>query len=259
MHISLAAEYLFSLFGKLPVNNAILTTWLVMAVLLLLGLVLRRSLSAVPGRLQALFETIYDYFMETAANVIGRRDVAQAIFPFVITLFLFITLSNWTGLLPGNSSIGLVEQAHAAAAEGKVSLVSFLRPPTTDLNMVAAMALLAVGYVQYIGLRFKGGGYLKKFFDFSSPIMFFVGILELFSELTRTVSFTFRLFGNIFAGKVLVTVIFFLTLTLLPIFPILPIPFYILEMFVGVIQAFVFSFLVIVLSAVAVSGHGEEH
>lgn len=256
MHISLGAEYLFALFG-IPFTNSILTTWIVALALILAAFFLRKRLTTIPGKFQSSLEMVYEYFMETATSVIGRKDVADALFPFLMTLFLFITLSNWTGLLPGNASIGL---AHHAEAGGEATIISFLRPPTADINLVAAMSVLAVGYIQYLGIRFMSAKtYMGKFFNFSNPINFFIGLLELFSELTRTISFTFRLFGNIFAGKVLVTVIFFLTMSLAPFLPIIPVPFFLLEMFVGLIQAFVFSFLVIVLTAVAVTAHGENH
>ncbi len=249
MHVSLAAEKLFSFFG-LPVSNAILTTWLVMAVLIVLAIVLRKKLSTVPGRLQGSLEMIYAYFLDTADNVIGNPRVVREMMPFVMTLFFFILLSNWTGVLPGNATVGLTH----AATEGEHHIVSFLRPPSTDLNIVLVMAVLAVGYVQYLGMKYVGAKkYISKFFNFSGPIQFFIGILEFISELTRTLSYSFRLFGNIFAGKVLVTVIFFLTIGFVPFIPILPIPFFMLEMFVGAIQAFVFCFLVIVLTSVAVS------
>lgn len=253
MHVSLAPEYLFSLFG-LKISNTILTAWLVMVILVVVAIFIRTTLKQVPGKFQSVIELVYLYFLDSSEKVLGRRDVAKEIFPYVMTLFLFILVCNWTELLPGNHTFGL----NVLDSHGEHELVSFLRPPSTDLNLVMAMALVSVGYVQYIGLKFGGTGYLKKFFNFSSPVMFFVGLLELFSEIARVVSFTFRLFGNIFAGMVLLGVMFYLTLELLPFFPILPLPFYILEILVGAIQAFVFSFLVIVLSSVAVAGHGEH-
>ncbi len=252
MHVSLAAEKLFSFFG-IPVNNAIFTTWIVMAVLIVMAVMVRRKLSTIPGRFQATLEMVYGYFLDTADNVVGNPKVVREMMPFVMTLFLFILLSNWTGVLPGNSTVG-ISHAAAASAEEKHHIISFLRPPSTDLNMVLVMAMLAVGYVQYLGMKYVGvKKYLGKFFNFSGPIQFFIGILEFISELTRTLSYTFRLFGNIFAGKVLVTVMFFLTISFVPFVPILPVPFFMLEMFVGAIQAFVFCFLVIVLTSVAVS------
>jgi F-type H+-transporting ATPase subunit a len=252
MHISLAAEHLY--FFGLHITNAILTTWFISLVIILGAILLRRQLSMVPGKFQSTVEMVYSYFLDSATSIIGRRDIAVQIFPFVGTLFFFITLSNWSGLLPGNHSFGVLHEY-----KGKTELISFLRPPSTDLNLVIAMALCAVGYVQYIGIKVLGAkSYLGKFFNFSSPIMFFVGILELIAEFTRIISYSFRLFGNIFAGKVLVTVIFFLTLSLVQYFPFLPLPFYMLEMFVGAIQAFVFCFLVIVLTAVAVTAHDNH-
>lgn len=249
LHISLAPDHLFNAFG-VHVSNTMATAWFVSLVLIIGAFLLRRKLTKVPGKVQSVIEMIYDYFMDSAVSIIGRRDIAQAIFPFIMTLFFFIVVSNWVGLLPSNHAFGLMHDGH---------LTSFLRQPTTDLNMVLALALMAVGYVQYIGLRFLGfKGYLGKFFDFSSPIAFFVGILELISEFTRIISYTFRLFGNIFAGMVLVSVIFYLNLSLVQFFPFIPLPFYILELFVGVVQAFVFCFLVIVLSALAASGHGDH-
>jgi F-type H+-transporting ATPase subunit a len=252
MHISLAPEHIFDLFGW-HVSNTIITAWFVMAVLIILALVIRRYLTAVPGKLQSVIEMVYTYFLDSAESIIGRRDIAQDIFPFVITLFLFILLSNWTEILPGgNGAWGIQEEG---------AIAPFFRPPSTDLNMVVVMAILSVGYVQYIGMKYSGiKNYLGKFFNLSGGIAFFVGFLEFISELTRIISFTFRLFGNIFAGEVLVTVIFFLTIHLLPFVPILPLPFYFLEVLVGAIQAFVFAFLVIVLTAVAVAEHGgTEH
>jgi F-type H+-transporting ATPase subunit a len=254
MHISLAAEHL-ALFG-LHITNAILTTWIVSLIIIIGALILRKKLSQVPGKFQNSIEMIYLYFLDSATSIIGKREIAIQIFPFVATLFFFITLSNWSGLIPGNHSFGFV---HGVDANGHAEIISFLRPPSTDLNLVVVMALFAVGYVQYIGIKFLGvKNYLGKFFNFSSPIHFFVGILELIAEFTRIISYSFRLFGNIFAGKVLVTVIFFLTLSLVQYFPFIPLPFYMLEMFVGAIQAFVFCFLVIVLTAVAVTSHSNH-
>ncbi|CAN5183555.1 F0F1 ATP synthase subunit A [soil metagenome] len=254
MHISLAAEHL-ALFG-LHITNSIFTTWIVSLVLIIGAIMLRKKLSQVPGKFQSTVEMIYLYFLDSATSIIGRRDIAMQIFPFVATLFFFITLSNWSGLLPGNHSFGLI---HGVDESGHPEIISFLRPPSTDLNLVAVMALFAVGYVQYIGIKFLGAkNYIGKFFNFSSPILFFVGILELVAEFTRIISYSFRLFGNIFAGKVLVTVIFFLTLSLAQYIPFIPLPFYMLEMFVGAIQAFVFCFLVIVLTAVAVTSHDNH-
>jgi len=256
MHISLAAEKLFSIFG-VPISNAILTTWIIGLFLIAIAFLIRGQLKPIPGKLQGFFELVYDYFIDTVNSVIGRRDVSQNLLPYIMTLFLFIVLSNWSGLLPGTGTFGLMHQVATEGGHGtKLTLISFLRPPSTDLNLVAFLAFMSVGYVQYLGIKYVGAKkYLHTFFNFSSPVAFFIGILEFFSEITRTVSYTFRLFGNIFAGKVLVGVIFFVMMSLVPFIPILPLPFYFLEMFIGLIQAFVFCFLTIVLTSVAVNSH----
>ena len=119
--------------------------------------------------------------------------------------------------------------------------------------MTLAMALVSVIITQIVGFKTLGVGYLKKFFNFSNPINFFVGILELISEFAKIISFSFRLFGNVFAGEVLLAVI----LMLVPYF--VPLPFYGLEMFVAVIQAFVFAMLTLVFIKLAMTSHGDEH
>ena len=139
---------------------------------------------------------------------------------------------NWVGLLPGVGTIGLNK-----LSEGHEKFIPLFRAGTADLNMTLALAFIAVLIIQYSGLRALGAGYLKRFINLKNPIYFFVGLLELMGEFTRVISFAFRLFGNIFAGEVLLTVIAFL----MPI--LVPLPFMGLELFVGFIQALVFSML----------------
>jgi F-type H+-transporting ATPase subunit a len=140
----------------------------------------------------------------------------------------------------------------AAIPEEHEAPAPFLRPGTADLNMTIALGLIAMGAVQLFGYHYLKGNYFKKFFNFSSPIMFYVGLLELISEVSKIVSFAFRLFGNIFAGEVLLMVIGSL------IGIIAPIPFYGLEVFVGFIQALVFSMLSLVLMNMATMSHDEH-
>ena len=158
-------------------------------------------------------------------------------FPLIGAFFFFILLNNWSGLLPG---IGSVLYHHSP----------ILRAGTTDLNTTIALALISVIYTQFLGITHLGfGDYSKKFIDFSSPIAFFVGILEIISEFSKLISFSFRLFGNIFAGEVLITVLAFLVPVLLSF------PFLLFEVFVGIIQAFVFSMLSAVLFKLAITKH----
>jgi F-type H+-transporting ATPase subunit a len=145
-----------------------------------------------------------------------------------------------------------VEEGAPAEAASHSKFVPIFRPGTADLNTTLALALLTVFLIQFYGVKHLGLSYFKKYINFSSPIMFFVGILELVSEVSKIISFAFRLFGNVFAGEVLLVVISFL----LPV--VAPLPFYGLEVFVGFIQALVFAMLSLVLYNLATHGHDEH-
>lgn len=254
-HISLVAEPIFHL-GPFTITNSIFTTWLVMIVLVAGSILLTKSLKLVPNRKQAALELVIDNLDNLFSSILGGIKGRQ-VFTLLTTIFLFVIVSNWSGLLPGVGSIVVnektnYEQSSQAHPDSDIKLKShssipLLRAPTADLNTTLALALIAMGSIQFLGLKALGTGYLKKFFNFSSPIFFFVGILELISEFSRVISFTFRLFGNIFAGEVLLTVIGFLA-------PILaPIPFLGLEIFVGFIQALVFAMLTVTFLSMATS------
>ena len=193
------------------------------------------------------FEFMLEGLYGIVESITGSAK-AKIIFPLVATFFIFIVPSNWSGLLPGAGSIGFNGILH-----GKEVFIPILRGPTADINTTLALAIIAMVMVQVYGFRYQGIRYLKKFFNFSNPINAFVGILELVSEFSKIISFTFRLFGNIFAGEVLITVMTFLV----PV--IAPMPFYALEIFVGVIQGLVFMMLATVFINMATLGHGDEH
>ena len=249
MNISLPGEILFHLFG-IPITNTILTGWIVAVLVLLFGFVMRHNLKKVPGRLQSILELAYGYFHENALKIIGREDVVRAVYPLVMTVFLYVLFSNWFGLLPGVGEIGFKES---------VGLVPILRSPTSDLNTTIALAVLVVVYIQYLGMRFSGTRhYLGKFFNFSSPLGFFVGLIELISEFSRIISFSFRLFGNVFGGEVLLTVVFYLIYTMVPFIGFVPVFFMAIELFISFVQAFIFAFLIIVFTSLAVSSHGDS-
>ena len=238
IHISLKAETLINLFG-IPVSNSLLTTWLVMIFLIALSLITYSKLSLIPGNLQLLMEMLIGGLHGLFKEILEEK--VDKFFPYLITLFILIIFVNWSGILPGVGTIGLYHE----------EFVPLFRAGTADLNMTFALAVMTMVYVQYAGLKTLGFPYLSKFFNISNPINFVVGILELISELSRIISFAFRLFGNIFAGEVLLTVISFLV-------PLLaPIPFLGLELFVGFIQALVFAMLTAVFFALATS-HAEH-
>jgi F-type H+-transporting ATPase subunit a len=235
LSISIAAEKIGSLWG-FPITNSLLATWFVMAVLIIFSFAATRNLSLVPSGIQTLAELIVGALHDFFSSVTGTY--INSFFPLIATLFLFIITANWMGLLPGFSTIGFYHGEE---------FIPLLRGATSDLNTTIALALVAVIAIQYFGFKLVGPHYGKKFLNFKDPIAFFTGILETVSEFSRIISFAFRLFGNIFAGEVLLAVIAFL----MPF--ILPLPFLTLELFVGFIQALVFSMLTAVFLNVAVS------
>ena len=244
MEISLKAEHLFNI-GGLGITNGLLLTFIVSAILIVFSVAFRRKIKLVPGMVQGAVEMLVEMFLGLMESVLGTRAKAEKFLPLVLTIFIFILLSNWIGILPGVGSIKHIGQ------EGAVPL---FRSPAADLNFTLAFAVMAVLVTNFFGVAILGTfKHLKKFLNFTNPINFFVGILEFLSEMAKFISFSFRLFGNIFAGEVLLTIIFFL----LPY--IVPIPFMVLEMFFGMIQAFVFAMLTLVFLTLHTAEHGTEH
>lgn len=259
--ISMAAERL-PLFGT-EIPNTLPTTFLAMLILLAIALAYRLSLRQAErsGRrsgLALLIESIVEAGYGMVENIAGK-EYAPAFFPLIATFFLFILIANWLGLLPGVGSIGMWAEHH-----GETVLVPFLRAANADLSTTLALGLVSVIAAQYFGFRFQGPRYLRKFFNFSAPrdagklrplLMIsngFVGILELVSELIKIFSFAFRLFGNIFAGEVLLIVVAYLATF------IVSLPFMGLELFVGFVQAMIFSMLSLIFFTLASHPHGEE-
>lgn len=243
IEISLAAEPVFRV-GGFPVTNSLLASVLVTGILSALAFSLRK-VRQVPDKLQNAAEAILAWLLEICESVTGDRRRARLFFPLVATLFLFVLFNNWLGLVPGFGSVGVHEN-------GK--LIPLLRAGSADLNTTLALALISVITTQVFGIVLTSAGqYAKRFFNFSNPIHGFVGLVELVSEFAKIISFSFRLFGNVFAGEVLLVVI----ASLVPV--LAPVPFYGLELFVGIIQAFVFAILTLVFLTVATSSHAEEH
>jgi len=219
--------------------------------------------------MEAILEMLYN-LTEGSAGV----KWAKAIFPWFATIMIYVLFANLLKLIPGFESIGVLHQvakghpvANGILLPGEVAngyiLAPFFRGISVDLNFTASLALIAVVMIQVIGFRAQGWGYLSKFFNtrrmfkvpFFGAMDFLVGILELISELSKILSFAFRLFGNMFAGIVLVAIV----AGLLGRISILPAMIMMFELFVGVIQAFVFGMLTMVFMAQATQGHGEEH
>ena len=289
--ISAAAEPIVCLGGQLegehcasgfPITNSLIMTVLIDLLLLASIIVGARNMQLIPRGFQNVIEFIVESFYNFAQSV-DRKNVAK-FFPICAAIFFFVLYSNYFALVPGVGSIGVCRVEHAAegaAAEGEAQpaaeehippssafaslpgycedghVVPVLRSPSADLNVTLAWALVAVFFIELFGFQALGIGYLSKFFNFKEGFMgAFVGILELISEFVRIVAFSFRLFGNIFAGEVVLGVMAFLFAYLLPL------PFYGLELFVAFMQAFIFSVLTRVfmsLATLAHGGHDEGH
>ena len=237
LHISISAEPIFHIAG-IPISNSMLTSWIVSAFLIIWALKVHHDIARKRHTpLVSFTEFVIESLVNLIQGITHNLNRSQEFLPLIATFFLFIIFGNWIGLLPGVGTIGKPP---------------IFRGATADLNPTLALALISVGATQYFGLKHLKLSYLKKFFNFSGPIQFFVGLLELISEFAKILSFAFRLFGNIFAGEVLLVVIAFL----LPV--IGPLPFLGLEIFVGFVQALVFSLLTLVFLHMATIGHGEE-
>jgi F-type H+-transporting ATPase subunit a len=277
-HVSLSGEHLRP--GGF-LTNSLFTTFIVDIVIIALALLATARMKEVPGKWQSFVEMALEYIYGMAESIAGRD--ARKYFPWAATIFIFVLISNWVDVIPGVGSIVVIQdtpvEEHAtgysqqlAMADGKLVLIDpaeaeeghgkevpLLRPPSADLNTTFALALITMVMVQVWGVGALGLGYFRKFFQFSGPnlgmklISSFVGILELISEFSRLIAFGFRLFGNIFAGEIVLFTMAFLIAYLLPV------PFYILEVFVGVVQALVFMMLALVFFTMATISHEHEH
>lgn len=285
MHISIGAEHLFDIFG-LHVTNTMLTSWFVVVFLVIVSIWTGRHMRKYPnGKLSFALEGILDGFISFMSAFAGDKKTVRKFLPFVVTLFFYVLTSNWAGTLPGVETIGItsshpeehVEQEHTteektesmveetaektdeqevhAAEETHAKFLPLFRTVNSDINMTLVFAILIVVGSHLVGLKTIGAKHhIGKFIvnPFKNPIGFFVGILELIGEVSRIVSLTFRLFGNIFAGSVLMLIVSFLA----PF--IVPIPFLGLELFVGFIQALVISVLAVMFLASATHKHDEH-
>jgi F-type H+-transporting ATPase subunit a len=285
-HIQLPAENISKapLFGNFYLTNTLVATLIADVILILIAIAVTRAVRSgelipkgIPGAIEAILELINNLTESTAGKW------AKSIFPYFATITMLVLIVNWMELIPGVDSIGRIEHSEhggnpveqvvpgvytliaapstaAEAHEDGYTLVPFVRVASTDLNFTIALALISVLMTQVMGVRALGATYFTKFLNvggiFKRPVFgvidFFVGLLELLSEMSKLLSFSFRLFGNIFAGSVLLFVIG----TLIPVF--VQSLFLGLEFFVGLIQAVVFGMLTMVFMAQATQGHGEH-
>jgi F-type H+-transporting ATPase subunit a len=287
MHIevSIAPETLFHI-GPVPITNSMLTMFIVMAAILIVGSWIARKAQVVPGRAQGLAEMIIEFLLGLVEGTAGKR-VGRRIFPLVGALFIFILFANYSGLFPGIGTIGYKKEVPVAEGEsaslevasiGAVPdrsavaradeqteevLVPFFRSPNADLNMTLALALVTFTVVQIAGIRAHGVvGRIKHMAD---PWWIFP--LEVIQEFARIISLSFRLFGNVFAGEILLALMYAIARAIrLAIIPfIFPVAFLFLEVLFGTIQALVFALLTLIYITLATAGghdteeHAHEH
>jgi F-type H+-transporting ATPase subunit a len=263
-HPELPAEVVFHVFN-FPITNSVIAAWITIIFLVCFSYTVTRRMKIIPGRLQAAFEFLLGWLYDLCVSVAGEEN-GRKFFPIIATIFLFVGFNAWLGLLPGFGSI-LIH-----TTEGAVHL---LRPANTDINMPLALALVSFIFVEFTGLKRLGVKYLKKFVNidqlkhglrellkgnfksaplglFTGGINIFTGLLEGFTELIRIISLTFRLFGNMTAGEILLLVAAFLVPWLFAV------PFYGLELLIGFIQALIFAGLTLIFVTIAVIPHEEE-
>jgi F-type H+-transporting ATPase subunit a len=271
-HISAAPDPLYPGAPGFLTNTFLLTviSAIVVAVLFLIA---AYKPKIVPGPLQNFVEWVFELLLNLCEEVAGKKN-GRRFFPWVATLFLLILISNWWSIIPGVESIGLKTtsaevspacvnvNSHGVFLTGPVSscITPFLRPPATDLNFTIALAVISVVMTQVYGFVILGWRLqISRYIVFTDgPIGFIVGLLEIPLELLRVLSLSFRLFGNVFAGDVLLLVMSFISVG------VGSVPFYFLEAFVGFIQAFVFAFLTLIFMTLGTTAHGhadeeEEH
>ncbi|MGA2967556.1 MAG: F0F1 ATP synthase subunit A [Candidatus Levyibacteriota bacterium] len=238
--VSFAAEPIIRL-GVFSITNSLLDTFLVDILLICLLVAINKKLSLIPGFLQNIVEMVIETFYEITESVSAEN--ASRIFPYLMSFFLFILLANWSGLIPGISAIGL--------KEGR-TIVPFLRPATSDLNTTLGLALVSLVATHVMSIRVTGiKDYLSRYISLN-PLNLYIGILELIGEVVKVISLSFRLFGNIFAGEVVLG-------TVSAIFALLfPLPFLMLEVIIGLVQALVFSMLTMAFMAVLTTPHHHE-
>jgi F-type H+-transporting ATPase subunit a len=247
IHVAIKAETLFHL-GPIAVTNSMVGTLIATALLASLAWWASRNHAVVPSRLQSLLEFPVEFLADIVRAQSGSRW--RAILPPVLTIFLLVLVANYVGLLPGVGTVGVhvVEDGHEAVAP-------IIRPASADLNFTLALALVAFVLFVSWGIRANGvRGYLKETFVANPPYMTpLMTPIHIVSELSRIISLSMRLFGNVFAGEILLAVMLALT------FAIVPVAFLGLEMIFGAVQALVFALLTLTYITLATAGHGGGH
>lgn len=243
LNISLAPEILFHI-STFPVTNSFFWLLTLSLVLMLGAIVLSRQLKMVPNKTQNLIEMLVGGAYDFVESIIGKGKKAERVFPLVATMFFFVLIANLLVYIPGQAAVNYVKE--------NGELIPIFRAIIADYGLVFVMTIVAIVSAQIVAIIASGPfAYLGRFINFKSPMKFFLGIMELISELAKIISLSFRLFGNIFAGEVLGAVMLFLA----PFF--IPLPFLFLGLLTATVQAFVFAVLTLVFISMA-SEMGSE-
>lgn len=252
--------------GNFTITNALFTSWIVVIIIVLISVAIRLKVKKVPKGIQNLFEIIIDGAIGLCNQVTNDERVTKKAFPIVFAVFMFVLINNWMGIVP-LGGLGLIEMTEHGKA-----FIPLIRSGTADINGTLPLAILSVlganlfgvisiglwkTFNKYVNLKALGEIFTKIRKDpmvlMTAPIMVFVSALELIGEFAKIASLSFRLFGNVFAGEVLLASMGALLAY------VLPTPFLILEVMVGVIQAFIFSILTLVYYTIASQDHDEGH
>ena len=264
---TLFAEPIFKI-GGFTVTNTIISSVIALIIVFIIFILIRKKINTVPRGWQNIMEIVVETGFSMADTVTGDRKKSEKFLPLVLSFFFFILINNWLGLLPGFGSIGIIEEVN-----NKRMFIPLLRGATADLNTTLALSIVAIIATHAFGIFFTSAWkHLNRFVGFNlflelprkvfvdkdytallvNPIKFFVGLIEIIGEASKVASLSFRLFGNIFAGEVLLGV-------MASIFAYaVPIPFMFLELLVGFIQALIFSMLTLVFLTVMSAGHDHD-
>lgn len=248
--------------GPLPITNSLINSWIALVVIAVLALVINKKIRKIPGRFQGFFEVIMEKFFDLFDSITHSRKKSMMIAPIALSFFFFILVNNWLGILPGVGSITWSGSGHGP--------FPLFRGGTADLNTTLALAIIGVAASHFFGVFTVGvWRHFNKFLNLETfleipkkirkdpsvimvnPIKAFVGLVEIIGEVAKVASFSFRLFGNVFAGEVLLA-------AMVKIMPLaLPIPFMMMEIVVGLIQALIFMILVFVY--ININTSEQEH
>jgi len=272
-HVALPSEAMFHI-GDFRVTNTLISSWITIIFLCTLFFFATRKMKMVPGRLQSFAEVVVDGIYNTIQGVSGEKHV-KTFFPIVTTIFLYVVTNALLALIPIWGTWGPIEEIHEGSHTATV-IIPFLRAANTDINLTLSIALISFVFVEFLGFSKIGPlNYIDSFFQFKALgksfgelfkgnskafvsglafgfINIYVGILEVLSHVIRIVSFTFRLFGNMTAGEILIGVMTFLVALIVPSI------FYGFETLFGLLQALIFAGLTLVFGIMAVTPHHEE-